>query len=116
MSPALRSAPAQALDALAEADARLGAPWLSLAPERAHARSLAAIGRALLEPEAAAAPPEPAAYDAFAEGLAAIALAVRDAFPHISSAISITSRRAYGTAPPRRPRAPPGSCGSSAHW
>lgn len=82
MSHALRSAPAQALDALAEADARLGVPWLSLAPDRAHARSLAALGRALLEPEAEVAPSEPAAYDAFAEGLAGIALAMRDAFPH----------------------------------
>lgn len=73
-----RSAPAQALAALAAADAALGVPWLSLAPDRTHARSLVALGRALLEAEPEA---DPAACLAFAEGLAAIALAMRDAFP-----------------------------------
>lgn len=76
-----RSAPAQALGTLAAADAVLGAPWRSLAPDRTHARTLVALGRALLEPEAAAVTSDPEACLAFAEGLAAIALAMRDAFP-----------------------------------
>jgi hypothetical protein len=66
-----------ALAHLAAADDRLGAPWRSLAPDRTHARPLAELGRALVEPDA-----DEAAVDAFAEGLAAIALAMHDAFPH----------------------------------
>lgn len=82
MSHALRSPPGPALAVLAKADARLGAPWLSLAPDRTHARSLVALGRAVLEPEGAVAPADAAASEAFAEGLAAIALSMHDAFPH----------------------------------
>jgi hypothetical protein len=76
-----RRSPATALGRLAEADACLHPPWLSLAPDRTHPRSLAAIGRALLDPEDLV-DRTPDACEAFAEGLAAIALALRDAFPH----------------------------------
>lgn len=68
-----------AADVLAQADARLGvtqARWRSLDPSPRRASSLSAIGRMLL----------PAAGDdararAFAQGLAEIALATKDAFP-----------------------------------
>jgi hypothetical protein len=70
-----------AISRLADADARLGAPrWSSLAPDRVHARSLVAIGHALRETEPAAEESGGAAL-AFAEGLAAVALAMHDAFP-----------------------------------
>jgi len=80
----LRRSPTRALDRLAEADARLGAPWLSLAANRTHARSLVAIGRALisLSPAAHKVDETSAAFEALADGLAAIALAMHDAFPH----------------------------------
>jgi hypothetical protein len=73
----IHAARRSALARLAAADDRLGAPWLSLAPDRTHARPLAELGSALVEPEA-----DEAAVDAFAEGLAAIAFAMHDAFPH----------------------------------
>lgn len=73
--PPRRSAVA-ALERLAEADARFGEPWRTLAPDRTHARPLLAIGRALLEGEASA------AAEAFAEGLVGIVVAMRRAFPH----------------------------------
>jgi hypothetical protein len=78
-----------ALERLAQADARSGEPpWRTLAPDRTHARPLLAIGRVLLEPEtwrlpeATAEPEAAAAAEAFAEGLVAIAEAMRRAFPH----------------------------------
>lgn len=84
MSDALRRSLRAALVRLAEADARVGEPaWLTLAPDRTHARSLEIIGRAVLVPSVEAGEAqEPAALEAFAEGLAAVALAMRDAFPH----------------------------------
>jgi hypothetical protein len=91
VTTALRRSRQAALDQLAEVDARADAPaWLSLAPGRTHARSLHAIGGAVLEPalerrEAWGPIPScqrPAALEAYADGLVAIALAMRDAFPH----------------------------------
>jgi hypothetical protein len=70
-----------AQERLAEADARLGEPWLSLGPDRTHASSLVAIGRAVLE-STAGVPHVANAPEAFADALAALALAMRDAFPH----------------------------------
>lgn len=85
MSDAGARSRSAALQRLAEADARLGEPWLSLGPDRTHSSSLAAIGRAVLEPtalESPAAAPEADAPEAFADALAGLALALRDAFPH----------------------------------
>lgn len=81
MSDAGARSRSAALARLAEADASLGEPWLSLGPDRTHARSLAAIGRAVLEPEAGVSH-EAGVPEAFADALAALALAMRDAFPH----------------------------------
>lgn len=72
----------RALERLARADARLGEPWRTLAPGGTQARPLLAIGRALLEAEPEPAKLDPTAAEVFAEGLAAIAIAVRSAFPH----------------------------------
>lgn len=69
---------AAALRRLAIADEHQAGPrWLSLAPGRAHARPLAAIGRDVLGAQA-----DPIAAEAFAEGLVAIEAAMRRAFPH----------------------------------
>lgn len=68
----------EALQRLAVADAgRAGPAWLSLSPDRTHARPLEAIGRELLEPDV-----DPGAARALAEGLVAIETAMRRAFPH----------------------------------
>lgn len=80
MSEAPGGALGQALERLAAVDERLGQPWRSLSPEGGRARALAGIGRAVLV-AVAHQEPAPGAYEAFADGLGAIALAQRDAFP-----------------------------------
>lgn len=84
MSASVSGGSVAALDRLAAADARRdGSPWRSLDPARRDARSLHDVGRLVLtqavDPARAV---DPAAPEVFAEGLIAIAEAMRQAFPH----------------------------------
>jgi len=77
MIPSTQRASGEARRRLAAIDARRRqAPWRSLDPQRGHARPLVEVGHALLGPD-----PGPGA-DALIDGLATIADAMEQAFPH----------------------------------